>query len=91
MSGVAHVDVISRKKRVRILSSPSAGRPPFWHRDLVAAVLRGNVDLRWDVNCSPRAYTLLSYRTDHRNLSPMVVTYARRAVRIQPSAPPLVS
>ncbi len=89
VSGVAQVDVIgSQKYAVRIQLDPNqlAARQ-VGIDDVVAAVLRGNVDLPvGTLNAPTRAYTLVSdaQLTNAEAYRPMVVTYRNgAAVRIQ--------
>jgi HAE1 family hydrophobic/amphiphilic exporter-1 len=89
VSGVAQVDVIgSQKYAVRIQLDPNqlAARQ-VGIDDVVAAVLRGNVDLPvGTLNAPTRAYTLVSdaQLTNAEAFRPMVVTYRNgAAVRIQ--------
>ncbi|MGZ8478983.1 MAG: efflux RND transporter permease subunit [Candidatus Binatia bacterium] len=89
VSGVAQVDVIgSQKYAVRIQLDPNqlAARQ-VGIDDVVAAVLRGNVDLPvGTLNAPTRAYTLVSdaQLTNAAAYRPMVVTYRNgAAVRIQ--------
>ena len=89
VSGVAQVDVIgSQKYAVRIQLDPNqlAARQ-VGIDDVVAAVLRGNVDLPvGTLNAPTRAYTLVSdaQLTNAEAYKPMVVTYRNgAAVRIQ--------
>ena len=89
VSGVAQVDVIgSQKYAVRIQLDPNqlAARQ-VGIDDVVAAVLRGNVDLPvGTLNAPTRAYTLVSdaQLTNAEGYRPMVVTYRNgAAVRIQ--------
>ena len=89
VSGVAQVDVIgSQKFAVRIQLDPNrlAARQ-IGIDDVVAAVLRGNVDLPvGTLNAPNRAYTLVSDNqlTNAAAYDPMVVTYRNGApVRIQ--------
>src|SRR4026209_1741666 len=89
ISGVAQVDVIgSQKYAVRIQLAPNqlAARQ-VGIDDVVAAVLRGNVDLPvGTLNAPTRAYTLVSdaQLTNAEAYRPMVVTYRNSApVRIQ--------
>jgi hydrophobic/amphiphilic exporter-1 (mainly G- bacteria), HAE1 family len=89
VNGVAQVDVIgSQKYAVRIQLDPNqlAARQ-VGIDDVVAAVLRGNVDLPvGTLNAPTRAYTLVSdaQLTNAEGYRPMVVTYRNGgAVRIQ--------
>src|SRR6185503_1462132 len=89
VNGVAQVDVIgSQKFAVRIQLDPNqlAARQ-VGIDDVVAAVLRGNVDLPvGTLNAPTRAYTLVSdaQLTNAEGYRPMVVTYRNGgAVRIQ--------
>ena len=89
VNGVAQVDVIgSQKYAVRIQLDPNqlAARQ-VGIDDVVAAVLRGNVDLPvGTLNAPTRAYTLVSdaQLTNAEAYRPMVVTYRNgAAVRIQ--------
>ena len=89
VNGVAQVDVIgSQKYAVRIQLDPNqlAARQ-VGIDDVVAAVLRGNVDLPvGTLNAPTRAYTLVSEAqlTNAEAYRPMVITYRNgAAVRIQ--------